>query len=63
MGRPAIVIVLSKSEKAELLRRVKLRRGAQDTRLRAEIILAYAAGRSGKDIAQRLGASKDVVLR
>ncbi|QUN70537.1 hypothetical protein EFK07_01210 [Pseudomonas putida] len=49
--------------KADLLRRVKLRRGAQDTRLRAEIILAYAAGRSDKDIAQRLGANKDVVLR
>ncbi|WP_235208047.1 MULTISPECIES: hypothetical protein [Pseudomonas] len=26
-------------------------------------MLAYAAGRSDKDIAQRLGANKDVVLR
>lgn len=55
MGRPATVITLSEAEKAELLRRVKLRKGAQDARLRAEIILACAAGEPGNDIAQRLG--------
>jgi hypothetical protein len=49
--------------KSELLRRIKLRKGAQDARLRAEIIPACAAGESGNDIAQRLGTSKDVVSR
>lgn len=63
MGRPATVITLSETEKSELLRRIKLRKGAQDARLRAEIILACAAGESGNDIAQRLGTSKDVVSR
>lgn len=63
MGRPATVITLSETENAELLRRVKLRKGAQDARLRVEIILACAAGESGNDIAQRLGTSKDVVSR
>lgn len=63
MGRPATIITLSEAEKTELLRRVKLREGAQDARLRAEIILACAAGESGNDIAQRLGTSKDVVSR
>lgn len=63
MGRPATVITLSETENAELLRRVKLRKGPQDARLRAEIVLACAAGESGNDIAQRLGTSKDVVSR
>ncbi|KPZ13466.1 hypothetical protein ALO40_04566 [Pseudomonas syringae pv. viburni] len=38
MGRPATVIVLSEAEKAEPLRRVKQRKGAQDACVRAEII-------------------------
>lgn len=63
MGRPASVITLSEAEKAELLRRIKLRKGAQDACLRAKIILAGAAGESGNDIAQRLGTSKDGVSR
>ena len=63
MGRPATVITLSETEKSELLRRIKLRKGAQDARLRAETILGCAAGESGNDIAQRLGTSKDVVSR
>lgn len=63
MSRPATVITLSETEHAELLRRVKLRKGAQDACLRAEIILACAAGQSGNDIAKRLGTSKDVVSR
>lgn len=54
MCRPATVIALSETVKSELLRRIKLRKGAQDARLRAEIILACAAGESGNDIAQRL---------
>lgn len=58
MSRPATVITLSETEHAELLRRVKLRKGAQDACLRAEIILACAAGESGNDIAKRLGTSK-----
>lgn len=53
MGRLATVITLSETEKAELLRRIKLRKGAQDACLRAKIILACAAGESGNDIAQR----------
>lgn len=44
MGRPATVIILSEPEKAELLRRVKQRKGAQDACVRAEIILARAEG-------------------
>ncbi|WGQ03905.1 IS630 family transposase, partial (plasmid) [Pseudomonas amygdali pv. aesculi] len=63
MGRPATVIVLSEAEKAELLRRVKQRKGAQDACVRAEIILACAEGESGNSIAQRLNVSKDVVSR
>lgn len=63
MGRPATVITLSETEKSELLRRVNLRKGPHDARLRAEIIIACAAGESGNDIAQRLGTSKDVVSR
>lgn len=63
MGRPATVITLSETERAELLRRIKLRKGAQDASLRAQIILASAAGESGNDIALRLGTSKDVVAR
>jgi transposase len=63
MGRPATVITLSEAEKFELVRRFKLRRGPQDARLRAQIILTRAAGESGNDIAQRLGTSKDVVSR
>lgn len=63
MGRLATVITLSETEKLELVRRIKLRKGPQDARLRAEIILACAAGESGNDIAQRLGTSKDVVSR
>ncbi|WP_420094434.1 hypothetical protein [Pseudomonas cichorii] len=55
MGRPATVITLSETEKAELLRHIKLRKGAWDACLRAKIILAYATGESGNDIAQRLG--------
>ncbi len=42
MGRPATVIVLSEAEKAELIRRVKQRKGAQDACVRAQIILACA---------------------
>lgn len=63
MGRPATVITLSETERAELLRRIKLRKGAQDASLRAQIILACAAGESGNDIALRLGTSKDMVSR
>jgi len=63
MGRPATVITLSEAEKLELIRRIKLRRGPQDARLRAQIVLACAAGESGNDIAQRLDTSKDVVSR
>ncbi len=47
MGRPATVIVLSEAEKAELIRRVKQRKGAQDACVRAQIILACAEGESG----------------
>ena len=46
MGLPSTVITLSESEKAELSRRVKLRKGGQDARLRAEIIIVCAAGQS-----------------
>ena len=63
MGRPATVITLSETENAELLRRIKLPKGAQDACLRAKIILACAAGESGNDIAQRLGTSKGAVSR
>lgn len=63
MSRPATVITLSETEHTELLRRVKLRKEAQDACLRAEIILACAAGESGNDIAKRLGTNKDVVSR
>lgn len=63
MGRRAIPITLSEADRAELLRRCNLRKGPQDACLRAEIILACAAGESGNDIAQRLGTSKDVVSR
>ena len=63
MSRPATVIVLSEAEKAELLRRVKQRKGAQDACVRAQIILACAEGESGNAIAQRLGVSKDLVSR
>ncbi|PPS33152.1 IS630 family transposase, partial [Pseudomonas amygdali pv. morsprunorum] len=63
MGRPATVIILSEPEKAELLRRVKQRKGAQDACVRAGIILACAEGESGNSIAQRLNVSKDVVSR
>lgn len=52
-----------KTDRVELLRRIKLRKGAQDARLRAEIILACAAGESGNAIALRLKTSKDVVSR
>ena len=41
MGQPA-TITLSETEESELLRRIKLRKSAQDARLRAEIILACA---------------------
>lgn len=60
MGRPVTVITLSETEKSELLRRIKLRKGAQDAHLRAEIILCLCTGESGNDIAQRFGTSKDV---
>lgn len=63
MSRPATVIPLSETEHAELLRRVKLRKGAQDACLHTEIILACAAGKSGNDIAKRLVTSNDVVSR
>ncbi|EFW81524.1 ISPsy1 transposase [Pseudomonas savastanoi pv. glycinea str. B076] len=63
MGRPATVIVLSEAEKAELIRRVKQRKGAQDACVRAQIILACAEGESGNFIAHRLNVSKDVVSR
>ncbi len=56
MGRPATVIVLSEAEKAELIRRVKQRKGAQDACVRAQIIQACAEGESGNFIAQRLSA-------
>jgi hypothetical protein len=61
MSRPATVITLSETEHVELLRRVKLREGAQDAYLHAAIILACAADESGNNIAKRLGTSKDVV--
>lgn len=63
MGRPETVITLSETEKEELLRRLKLRKGVQNASLRAQIILACTAGESCNDIAQRLGTSKDVVSR
>lgn len=63
MGRPETVITLSETEKEELLRRLKLRKGVQNASLRAQIILACTAGESGNDIAQRLCTSKDVVSR
>lgn len=50
MSRPRTVIFLSEADKAELLRRVKQRKGAQDACVRAEIILAFAEGESGNSI-------------
>lgn len=38
-GRPATPIILSESERAELLRRIAKRKGPADSRIRAEIIL------------------------
>lgn len=61
MGRPATAITLPETEKSELLRWINFRKGPQDARLRAEIILTCAADESGNDITQRLGTSKDVV--
>lgn len=63
MRRPATVITLPETEHAKLLCRIKLRKGVKDACLRAEIILACAAGESGNDIAKRLGASNNVVSR
>lgn len=62
-GRPAAPIALSEADKAELLRRVNLRKGPQDACTRAKIILACSEGKSGNSIALRLGVSKDVVSR
>lgn len=62
-GRPATPIALSEADKAELLRRVNLRKGPQDACTRAKIILACSEGESGNSIALRLGVSKDVVSR
>jgi transposase len=63
MGRHATVIILLDTEKAELLRRIKLRKDAQEACLRTHIVLACATGESCNDIAQCFGTSKDVVSR
>jgi len=63
MGRPATVILPSEADRTELLRRITLRKGAQDAGMCAEVILACAAGESGNAIAQRLRTSKNVVSR
>ena len=60
---PSQANVASEAEKAELLRRVKQRKDAQDACVRAEIILTCAEGESGNAIAQRLGVSKGLVSR
>ncbi len=62
-GRPATPIVLTETERAELLHRLNKRKGPSDERVRAEIILACANGESGTTIARRLGIGIYTVSR
>lgn len=62
-GRPAAPIELSDEEHIELLRRSRQRKGPAESRIRAEIILACAAGESGTSIARRLGIGVHTVSR
>jgi len=62
-GRPAAPIELSDEEHIELLRRSRQRKGPAESRIRAEIILAYAGGESGTSIPHRPGIGVHMVSR
>ena len=63
MGRRAVVIELSESERDELLRWRRRRKTASGLHLRAGIVLDCARGLSGEAIAQRHSTSEQTVTK
>jgi transposase len=63
MGKAAVAIELTASERAELEGLASRRRTAQGLARRARIVLAAAEGMESKVIAQRLGADEDTVSK
>jgi len=61
MGRPAVAIDLTGSERAELEGLAGRRRTAQGLARRARIVLAAAAGVENQVIARTLGADENTV--
>jgi transposase len=61
--RSAAPLVLTSEEREELLRLTQRRKTAQQLALRARIIIACAEGAQNKDVAARLGVSKQMVCR
>jgi transposase len=61
MGRTAIAIVLTDSERQELNGLARRRRTAQGLARRAQIVLLSAAGLQNKDIAGRINADGETV--
>ena len=62
-GRPSAAIVLSETERDELVALTRRRSTAQDRVLRARIVLACAEGGYGKEIAARLGLDQATVSK
>lgn len=63
MGRPAATIELTTEERNELVALTRRRKTAQQLAMRARIVLACADGVANKDVATRLGVSKQMVTR
>jgi transposase len=63
MGRPAAIVELTTEERNELVALTRRRKTAQQLAMRARIILACAEGLANKDVAARLGVSKQMVTR
>ena len=61
MGRPAVAVALTDTERQELEGLARRRRTAQGLARRVQIVLLSAAGLQNKDIAARLNADAETV--
>jgi transposase len=62
-GRPTTPLALTDEERAELMRRLAIRKAPADEKLRIRIVLGCAEGESGTHIAQRLKTSIQMVSK
>jgi len=62
-GRPVKTLSLSEADRAEIRRRLSVRKAPRDEHLRLQIILGCANGESGSSIARRLGVTAQTVSK